>query len=98
MFCPNCGKFYTDDNVYCVECGSRLVVENVKNQQGTPIERFSTRVKTSKPQNREVKEKDNRKYREVTLTDNKLDTIILQNKQLIKQNNRIIDLLEKLTG
>ena len=30
--------------------------------------------------------------------DNKLDILIIQNKELIKQNNRIIELLEKLAN
>ena len=37
------------------------------------------------------------KYEEPSSHDNKMDILILQNKELIKQNNRIIELLEKLT-
>ena len=29
MICPNCHKTYDDGNVFCVECGVRLVHENL---------------------------------------------------------------------
>ena len=35
---------------------------------------------------------------ELSTTDQKLDVLILQNKELIKQNKRIIELLERLGG
>ena len=47
MKCPNCNKVYSEDNVFCVDCGTRLIDDETKIKQGTPIERFSTRVKTS---------------------------------------------------
>lgn len=94
MICPKCHETYDDGSVYCVDCGIRLVKEIAKDSQGTPIERFSTKVKTSKPKN-ETDEKI--KYKETSPWDNKMDILILQNKELIKQNNRIIELLEKLT-
>lgn len=94
MICPNCHEVYDDGSLYCENCGSRLVSEKTKIKQETPIERFSTRVKTSKPK---AETEENVKYMEVNSTDNKMDILILQNKELIKQNNRIIELLEKLT-
>ncbi len=94
MICPKCHEIYDDGSVYCVDCGTRLVKEKVKDAQGNPIERFSTRVKTSKPKNETDKKT---KYEESSHHDNKIDILILQNKELIKQNNRIIELLEKLT-
>ena len=98
MICPNCKKTYTEDNVFCVDCGTRLVYENNVKTKETPIERFSNRVKTSKPKTEEYpnKPKDNRI--ELSNSDNKLDVIIQQNRELIKQNKRIIDLLEKLVN
>lgn len=94
MICPKCHKVYDDGSLYCEHCGTRLVSEKNKGKQETPIERFSTKVKTSKPKT-ETNEKV--KYKEVNMNDNKMDILILQNKELIKQNNRIIELLEKLT-
>lgn len=95
MICPNCRKVYNNDDVYCVACGARLVDDVVSSNQGNPMKRFSTRVKKSKPQE-DTSVKVNPKFREMSSTDNKLDVLILQNKELIKQNNRIIELLEKL--
>ena len=86
MICPSCKKIYCDDDVFCVDCGTRLVNDNE-----TPIERFSTRVKSSKNNNKSVK-----KERYIPPNDNKMDVIIMQNKELIKQNKKIIELLEKI--
>lgn len=90
MICPSCKKVYSDDNVFCIECGTRLVNDNE-----TPIERFSTRVKSSK-NNRPKRPKAHNQN--IPSNDNKLDVLIIQNKQLIKQNKRIIELLEKISG
>ena len=91
MICPSCKKVYNNDDVFCVECGTRLINENE-----TPIERFSTRVKSSKNNNHVEKPKTKRNY--IPPNDNKLDILIIQNKELIKQNKRIIELLEKIAG
>lgn len=102
MKCPNCNKVYSEDNVFCVDCGTRLIDENSDLKQGTPIERFSTRVKTSKPKNEPKAEPKSEPKVEVDTEikeipdDNKLDILILQNRELIRQNNKIIELLEKL--
>ncbi len=94
MICPKCHEVYSQGSLYCENCGTRLVSEKNKNKQDTPIKRFSNKVKTSKPK-METNEKV--QYKEVQMNDNKMDILILQNKELIKQNNRIIELLEKLT-
>ena len=94
MICPKCHEVYDDGSVYCEDCGTRLIRENVQNKHETPIERFSTRVKTSKPK---VEKNEKIEYEQSNLNDNKMDILILQNKELIKQNDRIIELLEKLT-
>lgn len=96
MFCPKCKKVYSDDNVYCVDCGTRLRKENPSRPQETPIKRFSNRVKTSKPQVEENPQQNPRKIREMSTADQKLDILILQNKELIEQNKKIIELLERL--
>lgn len=96
MKCPNCNKVYSEDNVFCVDCGTRLIDEESDLKQGTPIERFSTRVKTSKPKE-EPKPEVESEVNEIKLNDeNKMDILIFQNRELIRQNNRIIELLEKL--
>ena len=41
IICPKCHEIYDDGSVYCVDCGTRLVKEKVKDAQGNPIERFS---------------------------------------------------------
>ena len=94
MFCPKCHEIYDDGSVYCVACGTRLVFQDPKIKQGSPMERHSSRFKSSKPDN---ENKVNSKYKKITSNDNKIDILILQNKELIKQNNRIIELLEMLT-
>ena len=100
MKCPNCNKVYSEDNVFCVDCGTRLIDDETEIKQGTPIERFSTRVKTSSkpktdPQHKsEPQPNDIPKFKEVN-DDDKLDILIIQNRELIRQNNRIIELLEK---
>ena len=97
MKCPKCNKVYSEDNVFCVNCGTRLIDEENNLKPGTPIERFSTRVKTSKP--KEVpKPKTDYEFKGTIPDDNKLDILILQNRELIKQNNKIIELLEKLVN
>ena len=107
MKCPNCNKVYSEENVFCVDCGTRLVDDDSELKQGNPIERFSTRVKTSKPKNEPEPKSEPKsepkgepkvdpEIREI-LDENKLDILILQNREMIKQNNRIIELLEKLT-
>ncbi|WP_295593174.1 hypothetical protein [uncultured Methanobrevibacter sp.] len=103
MKCPNCNKVYSEDNVFCVDCGTRLIDDETEIKQGTPIERFSTRVKTSSkpktdPQHKsEPQPNDIPKFKEVN-DDDKLDILIIQNRELIRQNNRIIELLEKLAN
>lgn len=103
MKCPNCNKVYSEDNVFCVDCGTHLIDDETKIKQGTPIERFSTRVKTSSkpktdPQHKsEPQPNDIPKFKEVN-DDDKLDILIIQNRELIRQNNRIIELLEKLAN
>lgn len=103
MKCPNCNKMYSEDNVFCVDCGTRLIDDETEIKQGTPIERFSTRVKTSSkpktdPQHKsEPQPNDIPKLKEVN-DDDKLDILIIQNRELIRQNNRIIELLEKLSN
>jgi transcription initiation factor TFIIIB Brf1 subunit/transcription initiation factor TFIIB len=94
MKCPKCNKVYSEENVYCVDCGTRLIDDGIDIKQGTPIERFSTRVKTSKPKS-EPQSNESPQLKEVK-DDDKLEILILQNRELIKQNNRIIELLEKL--
>ena len=112
MKCPKCNKVYSEENVFCVDCGTRLVDDDSDLKQGNPIERFSTRVKTTKPKS-EAKPKSEPKnesksepksepkvevdseIKEIP-DENKLDILILQNRELIKQNNKIIELLEKL--
>ena len=97
MKCPKCNKVYSEDNVFCVNCGTRLIDEENNLKPGTPIERFSTRVKTSKP--KEVpKPKTDSEFKGAIPEDNKLDILILQNRELIKQNNKIIELLERLVN
>ena len=107
MKCPNCNKVYSEENVFCVDCGTRLIDDDIELKEGNPIERFSTRVKTSKPKNEPEPKSEPKsepkgepkvdpEIREI-LDENKLDILILQNREMIKQNNRIIELLEKLT-
>ena len=98
MICPKCKKRYDDDNVYCVECGTRLRRERPVKQEETPIKRFSNRVKTSNSQKEEPVNQNppKRLLKESSTTDQKLDIIILQNKELIDQNKKIIELLENL--
>ena len=97
MICPKCKKRYNNDDVYCVECGTRLVKERSSKNQETPIKRFSNRVKTSNPQKEEISQsKPKKAVKEISTTDQKLDVIILQNKELINQNKKIIELLENL--
>ena len=103
MKCPKCNKVYSEDNVFCVNCGTRLINEENNLKPETPIERFSTRVKTSKPKevpkSKEIpKSKGESEFRRAVPEDNKLDILILQNRELIKQNNKIIELLEKLVN
>ena len=100
MFCPKCKEVYDDGSVFCVSCGTRLVSEEIKVSGEDPIKRHSSRFKTSKPKNepkQEIKKEldDNPQLSSIS-KDNKLDILIIQNKELIKQNNRIIELLEKL--
>lgn len=98
MKCPNCNKMYSEDNVFCVDCGTRLIDEESGLKQGNPIERFSTRVKTSKPKE-EPKPEVEYEVKEIKIDDeDKMDILIFQNRELIKQNNRIIELLEKLVN
>lgn len=33
--CPNCGRYYTLNDVFCESCGSKLVREEIKEQ---PVE------------------------------------------------------------
>lgn len=96
MYCPKCKRTYNDDNIYCVECGTRLVKDRRSKPDETPIKRFSNRVKTSKPQADETITQNQAKPRQMSSTDQKLDVLILQNKELIDQNKKIIELLEKL--
>lgn len=100
MICPKCKRRYSEGNVYCVECGTRLRREKHSKNEETPIRRFSNRVKTTKPQ---IEESNNqappkREVKELTTTDQKLDVLILQNKELIEQNKKIIGLLESLVS
>ena len=97
MKCPKCNKVYSEDNVFCVNCGTRLIDEENNLKSGTPIERFSTRVKTSKPKEA-PKPKTDSEFKSTIPEDDKLDILILQNRELIKQNNKIIELLEKLVN
>ena len=96
MICPKCKRRYSEGNVYCVECGTRLRREKHSKNEETPIRRFSNRVKTSKPQADETITQNQAKPRQMSSTDQKLDVLILQNKELIDQNKKIIELLEKL--
>ncbi len=97
MICPNCHKTYEEGNVFCVDCGVRLIPEELHfNNRGNPMERHSSRFKSSKPAKREAESNINKPHIELSSTDRKLDVLIMQNKELIKQNNRIIELLEKI--
>lgn len=98
MICPKCKRRYSEGNVYCVECGTRLRREKHSKNEETPIRRFSNRVKTSKPQIEQSNNQDfpRRAVKELTTTDQKLDVLIMQNKELIEQNKKIIGLLESL--
>ncbi|WP_407380965.1 hypothetical protein [Methanobrevibacter sp.] len=87
MICPNCHRIYEDGNVFCVECGVRLVPEGFGSSN--PMERHSSRFKSSKPRNGDPPI-------ELSSTDKKLDVLIMQNRELIRQNSRIIELLERL--
>ena len=110
MICPKCKEVYEDGSVFCVSCGTRLVSEDFKVSEGDPIKRHSSRFKTSNPKNepKDVPEMENKQEikKETACqfqlsnisNDNKLDILIIQNKELIKQNNRIIELLEKLAN
>lgn len=91
MICPSCKKVYGDENVFCIECGTRLVDDLFEN----PMERFSSRVKSS---NKSRVERPVRENQYIPSNDNKLDVLIVQNKHLIKQNKRIIELLEKISS
>lgn len=93
MICPKCHETYDDGSVYCVACGTRLVFQDPK-VKSSPMERHSSRFKSSKPGN---EPKVNPQHKKNIPGDNKMDILIMQNKELIKQNNRIIELLEKLT-
>ena len=95
MICPNCHKTYDNGNVYCVECGVRLVPESMKANVQNPMERHSSRFKSSKPKT-EDEVPSNKPCIELSSSDQKLDIMIMQNKELIRQNNRIIELLERL--
>lgn len=94
MICPNCHKTYDDGNVFCVECGVRLLPESMKSNIQNPMERHSSRFKSSKPK-AEAEIPSNKPSIELSPSDQKLDILIMQNKELIRQNNRIIELLEK---
>jgi len=110
MICPKCKEVYEDGSVFCVSCGTRLVSEDFKVSEGDPIKRHSSRFKTSKPKNepkdvpemenkQEIKKETDSQFQLSNISnDNKLDILIIQNKELIKQNNRIIELLEKLAN
>ena len=93
MYCPKCHKKYDDGNVFCVDCGTRLIEGNGDVRESNPIERHSSRFKTANNKN-DVKV--NSQARSHPSSNDKMDILILQNKELIKQNNRIIELLEKL--
>ena len=93
MYCPKCHKSYDDGNVFCVDCGTRLIEGNGNVRKSNPIERHSSRFKTS---NNKSDVRVNSQIRKVPPSNDKMDILILQNKELIRQNNRIIELLEKL--
>ena len=94
MYCPKCHKSYDDGNVFCVNCGTRLLEGEGDDRQSNPIERHSSRFKTP---NSKSEVKVNPHSRPLSPPNDKMDILILQNKELIRQNNRIIELLEKLT-
>ena len=82
MFCPECHKVYSNNNVFCVECGTKLV-DNSGDIQKSPIERLSSRVKNSSMDSNAT-------------ADLKIDVLMKQNEEIIKQNKHIILLLERL--
>ena len=89
MICPKCNKSYNDDDMYCIDCGVKLIEKEVTKTK--PMERFSNKVKTSKPQDNGI----NDVLGVNSSLETKLDILIIQNKEMIRQNNRIIELLEK---
>ena len=95
MYCPKCHSSYDDGNVYCVDCGTRLISDDEDVKKTNPMERHSSRFKTPIPKN-EPEVQSNSEKRQVFPSNDKMDILILQNKELIRQNNRIIELLEKL--
>lgn len=95
MYCPKCNKSYDDGNIYCVDCGTRLMSGDEDVKKTNPIERHSSRFKTPVSKT-ESEVQSNSQNRHVPLSNDKIDILILQNKELIRQNNRIIELLEKL--
>lgn len=95
MYCPKCNSSFDDGNVYCVNCGTRLISGDEDVKKTNPIERHSSRFKTPIPES-EPKVQPNSEKRPVFQSNDKIDILILQNKELIRQNNRIIELLEKL--
>ncbi len=94
MICPKCHRLYNDDDMYCIDCGLKLVRNDVADDNSNPVEKFSNKVKTSKPQKTLL----NNGVDLNNLLGTKLDILIIQNKELIRQDNRIIELLEKKTN
>ena len=94
MICPKCHRLYNDDDMYCIDCGLRLIKNNAGNDKSNPVEKLSNKVKTSKPQKTLLNNGTNLN----NLLETKFDILIIQNKELIRQNNRIIEKKKKMSN
>lgn len=55
MNCPNCGTENEKDAAFCAECGTKMVVETVKNEEPVPPASQSVQVEvTQKPAAQEI--------------------------------------------
>ncbi len=82
MYCPKCHSSYDDGNVYCVDCGTRLISDDEDVKKTNPMERHSSRFKTPIPKN-EPEVQSNSEKMPVFKSNDKMDILILQNKELI---------------
>lgn len=121
MKCPKCNKTYSDENKFCVDCGSELVSDNamievnpsvipiVESEVGSLDVQLVNKKASQYSHEAELADKVYKSYvtngisrldkvngRFLAAQTIKLDVLIEQNKQLIEQNNTIINLLEKI--
>ena len=98
MICPKCGIVYYENDNFCVECGSRLVKNEIAaiDISKTPI----VEDEVGSLDVRLVNKKSSQYKHEAKLADKqtiKLDILIEQNQKLIEQNGEIIRLLKDIS-